>query len=190
MALTLQQQITNEVASRKNADATLKTAQVTGDAANATAIAKEATDRAAADLALSQRMDALEARIKALEPVTPPAPTLTISGVAVSAITQTSATVAWNVSDFATGQVEYGTTTAYGKTTTLEPSFTYNAHSQTITGLVAGTLYHFRCNSKDQAGHTASSPDGTFTTLSVAAPPAPTNLTLTAGDKKVTAGWQ
>ena len=52
----------------------------------------------------------------------PPAPTavptptagLPITAVAASTITQTGATVTWTVSAQATGQVEYGTTTAYG----------------------------------------------------------------------------
>lgn len=135
---------------------------------------------------------ALEARVSLLEHpvvVPPPAP-LSITSVTVTSITDTSALIGWTLSDFATGQVQYGTTTTYGKTTTREPSFTYKAHAQTISGLVAGTLYHFKCLSQNQSGTTAVSADGTFTTTGGATiPPAPTGLTAVPGDKKVTTGW-
>src|SRR5207244_3164258 len=43
-----------------------------------------------------------------------------ISGVAVSAITGSGATISWTTTEAATSQVEYGTTTNYGTTTTLD----------------------------------------------------------------------
>ena len=72
----------------------------------------------------------------------------------------------------ATGQVQYGKTTAYGTSTTPETSFNYSTHVQAISGLSAGTLYHFRVSSTNAGGATATSGDQTFTTP--AAPPAPT----------------
>jgi hypothetical protein len=62
--------------------------------------------------------------------------------------------------------------------TTPELSFTYSAHVQQVTGLVAGTLYHYRVKSQDAAGYMSVSSDYTFTTLAPAptptATPAPT----------------
>ena len=87
-----------------------------------------------------------------------------ISGVTASDITQTSALISWKLSEPGTGQVEYGTTTAYGKLNTPELSFNYSAHAQPLTGLGAGTLYHFRVRSKNQAGFLSISGDSTFTT--------------------------
>jgi hypothetical protein len=90
---------------------------------------------------------------------------LIISGISVSAVTQTGATISWSVSQYATGQVEYGLTTSYGGFTAKESSFNYNHHVQTISGLAPGTIYHFAAMSTDQAGASAVSPDAMFTTL-------------------------
>jgi RHS repeat-associated protein len=59
--------------------------------------------------------------------------------------------------------VEYGQTIAYGQSTTLNPALV-TAHSQGISGLAAGTLYHYRVKSRDAAGNLAVSGDFTFTT--------------------------
>ena len=87
-----------------------------------------------------------------------------ISSVAVSSITATSARVSWTLDRPATGQVAFGTTTAYGRLTTPELTFTYSAHAQQVAGLVAGTLYHFRVQSRDAAGRLSISTDFTFVT--------------------------
>jgi hypothetical protein len=60
----------------------------------------------------------------------------------------------------ATGQVQYGKTTAYGSSTTPETSFNYSAHVQAISGLSAATLYHFRVTSTN-AGDVTTSGDQT-----------------------------
>jgi hypothetical protein len=101
---------------------------------------------------------------------TPPA----ITAVTVSNITTTQATISWTLSEYATGQVEYGTTVSYGFTSTLEASFDYLAHVQTIKNLDPGVLYHFRVLSQDASGNLAMSADGTFTTLSAGPTPTPT----------------
>jgi type VI protein secretion system component Hcp len=90
---------------------------------------------------------------------TPP----TISGVTSSSITTSGATITWTTNEPADSQVEYGTTTAYGSSTTLNSSLV-TSHSQALTGLAAGTLYHYRVKSKDAANNLATSPDYTFTT--------------------------
>lgn len=97
--------------------------------------------------------------------VTTPATTTppTISNVSVSPA-QTTATVTWTTDTPSSSQVAYGTTAAYGSTTSLDSTLV-TAHSQTISGLTPGQLYHFSVTSTDGSGIGASSSDGTFTTL-------------------------
>jgi chitodextrinase len=97
--------------------------------------------------------------------VTTPASTTppVISNVSVNPA-NTTATVTWTTDKPSSSQVAYGTTTAYGSATTLDPT-PVTMHSQTISGLTSGQLYHFGVTSTDGSGNTASSPDGTFTTL-------------------------
>jgi hypothetical protein len=104
---------------------------------------------------------------------TPFTSALVISNVTVTSITETTALVSWHVNQFATGQVEYGLTTAYGTFSTLEPSFNYQDHVQTISGLIAATQYHYRVHSVNQAGLSSYSGDYTFTTAGVVTPPPP-----------------
>src|SRR5437762_9651781 len=95
---------------------------------------------------------------------TPP----TISGVTASAITSTGATIAWTTNEASDSQVEYGPTTAYGSSTTLNSSLV-TSHSQALSSLAASTLYHYRVKSKDAAGNPATSGDFTFTTTAAGA---------------------
>jgi hypothetical protein len=86
-----------------------------------------------------------------------------ISGVGAGSITASAATVSWTTDEPATTQVEYGTTTAYGSATAPDGSLG-TSHSQALSGLTAGTVYHYRVKSADAAGNLATSPDATFTT--------------------------
>jgi phosphodiesterase/alkaline phosphatase D-like protein len=86
-----------------------------------------------------------------------------ITGVSVSSIGSASAVVSWTTNEAADTQVEYGTTAAYGSTSAFNPAMT-TAHSSSLTGLTAGTLYHYRVKSRDAAGNLANSSDYTFTT--------------------------
>ena len=92
-----------------------------------------------------------------------------ISSIA-SNTTATSATVTWDTDELASDQVEYGTDTAYGSSTTVENDPTTDTsigvltHSVTITGLTPGTEYHYRVKSKDKDGNETVSEDKTFTT--------------------------
>ncbi|MFA6392159.1 MAG: family 43 glycosylhydrolase [Patescibacteria group bacterium] len=72
--------------------------------------------------------------------------------------TQTSITIQWTSSEPATTQVNYGLTNAYGFTTVLDSTLTLN-HSVTITGLNAGTTYHFQLVGEDGFGNTGYSID-------------------------------
>jgi hypothetical protein len=86
-----------------------------------------------------------------------------ISAVASSGITATGATISWTTNEASTTQVEYGTTTAYGSTTTLNTSL-QTSHTQALSGLTGGTVYHYRVRSADAAANLAVSGDRTFTT--------------------------
>ncbi len=104
-----------------------------------------------------------------------------ISSISASSITSSGTTIAWTTNEAADSQVEYGLTTSYGNSTSLNTSMV-TAHSVSLSGLSASTLYHYRVKSRDAAGNLATSNNFTFTTI--AGPgstiPAPTNLTATA----------
>jgi phosphodiesterase/alkaline phosphatase D-like protein len=90
---------------------------------------------------------------------TPPA----ISGVASSAVTSTSATITWSTDEPADTQLEYGTTTAYGSSTALDPALV-SSHVVNLSTLAPDTTYHYRVKSKDSGGNLAVSADFTLTT--------------------------
>ncbi len=117
---------------------------------------------------------------------------LLISGVTVSNITDSSATISWKTDKPASSQVEYGTTDAYGSVTPLDTKLT-TSHSMTLSGLSPSMTYHFRVKSKDSSGNEAASSDQTFTTrgtIAVAAETGPEigkrapDFTLTSLDGK------
>ena len=68
-----------------------------------------------------------------------------------------------------TYQFQYGLTTAYGSTTTSTSAgngFTAVPVSAALTGLIPGTLYHFRVTATNSGG-TANGVDATFTASSI-----------------------
>jgi phosphodiesterase/alkaline phosphatase D-like protein len=93
----------------------------------------------------------------------------------VSSITASSATIQWSLNSVATGQVQYGTTTAYGQVSIPELSYQFSSHKQTISGLTPGTTYHYRVVSTNASGVVVS-PDATFTTASLTS-----GFSITAG---------
>jgi chitodextrinase len=86
-----------------------------------------------------------------------------ITAVSVTAQTSTAATITWTTNEASSTQVEYGRSTTYGLSTTLDPTLR-TSHSQQITGLACKTVYHYRVKSKDAAGNMSVSPDYTFQT--------------------------
>ncbi|MBI5755919.1 MAG: fibronectin type III domain-containing protein [Nitrospirae bacterium] len=100
---------------------------------------------------------------KTIPDATPPV----ISSVTVSSISSNSAVITWTTDETSTSQAEYGTTTSYGFSTTVDSTMV-TSHGVTLSGLSAWTTYHFRVKSQDAAGNLATSGDYTFTTL---APP-------------------
>src|SRR5262249_11574315 len=115
-----------------------------------------------------------------------------ISSVASSSITTSAATISWTTNEFSDSQVEYGTTTAYGSTTALQPDLV-TAHTVALSGLTTATLYHYRVKSKDGSANLGVSGDFTFTTACVdttpptVSMPAPTAGTTVTGTITVAA---
>ncbi|WP_445474203.1 disaggregatase related repeat-containing protein [Methanococcoides methylutens] len=90
---------------------------------------------------------------------TPP----TISSISSSDITSSETTIIWNTNEISDSRIEYGLTTSYGSSTTLDPTLV-SSHSQILSGLTASTLYHYRVISRDAAGNLVISTDQTFIT--------------------------
>jgi hypothetical protein len=93
--------------------------------------------------------------------IPPPITNPVISNVASGAITTSSATITWNTDIPSSSQIFYGTTAAYDQSTTLDTTQVTN-HSQTISGLSAGT-YHYQVQSTGTQNNTGVSADNTFT---------------------------
>jgi hypothetical protein len=85
---------------------------------------------------------------------------LLISSNPAVSVFVTGAYVTWQTTTAANSRVDYGTTTAYGSNVTDSSSVT--RHDLVITGLSAGTTYHYKVTSGS-----AVSSDFTFTTLSI-----------------------
>jgi hypothetical protein len=92
-----------------------------------------------------------------------------ISAVASSSITGSAATIRWTTDKASDSQVNYGSTTAYGSTTTLNASLV-TAHRVQLSGLSDARVYHYRVRSSDAAGNLAVSGDFTFRTPDVTPP--------------------
>ena len=87
---------------------------------------------------------------------------------AISAVTSTvssssAASVAWATDQTSSSQVAFGTTSAYGNATTLNGTMV-TAHSVALSGLAAGTTYHYQVKSVNASGQQSASGDYTFTT--------------------------
>src|SRR5207253_2316068 len=116
--------------------------------------------------------------------ITPPV----TSGVTATTVAATSATIQWTTNEASDSQVEYGPTTSYGSTTTLDAT-PRTAHSVALTGLSDGTTYHYRVKSKDAAGNLATSADSTFTTNDIT-PPVISGVAVTSvGGTGATIQW-
>lgn len=117
-----------------------------------------------------------------------------ISNIAVTSNGTSTATITWNTDVAATGNLSYGTTTAYGASSTLETTAT-TTHAVTLNNLAEATLYHFQI-SESTAGGTATSSDQTFFTQSTASstPLAVTNVDTVranaSADNLYADGWE
>ncbi len=96
----------------------------------------------------------------AIVDTTPP----TVSSISSGSIAQDSATVTWTTNEVSDTQVEYGLTSSYGSTSSLDVSLV-SSHSVDLSGLATSTTYHYRVKSRDASGNLRNSLDHTFTTL-------------------------
>jgi len=97
-----------------------------------------------------------------------------ISNVTTSSISGTSATISWSTNEVSSSQAEFGTSTSYGSSTTIDNTLV-TSHTVTVSGLTSWTTYHFRVKSQDGSGNLTVSSDFTFTTI------APPDTTLPTG---------
>jgi len=95
-----------------------------------------------------------------------PAPV--ISGIAVSGVTTTSATVSWQTSVASTSVVEYGTSSKYGFTTQNSTMTTNHQLTLSAPNLSSATRYQFVVLSVTSGGVGSTSGAQTFTTLGYA----------------------
>ncbi len=71
-----------------------------------------------------------------------------ISGVKLTDVSDSTATITWVTDEKATSRIDYGITSAYGSAVSPDNSLIVN-HSVTLSGLVADKTYYFRVKSKD-----------------------------------------
>ena len=87
-----------------------------------------------------------------------------ISNFGAFQITATSASVTWDTNVATFGQVQYGTTAAYGSSVAFPVQ--QWSHTVTLTGLTPQTVYHYRIQAwTDPASGVTSTVDLTFATL-------------------------
>lgn len=91
----------------------------------------------------------------------------TVADVSVGAVAK--AKITWTTSKASSSVVVYGLTTSYGSHfgNTTE---SVTAHTVTISGLTAGTTYHYKVRSVDSVGNIGESADGTFSVGDTTAP--------------------
>src|SRR6266481_941128 len=81
-----------------------------------------------------------------------PPSTLVITNVQTGSVTTASSQVIWTTNVPANSSVDYGTTTAYGTSTPVDPGMV-TSHQVTLSGLAAGTTYYYQVNSTDSKGN-------------------------------------
>jgi hypothetical protein len=84
-----------------------------------------------------------------------------ISGLTVKKIHRTKASVSWTTQLPAMSQIEYGTTTAYGKLSPRTSTYA-TSHKVSLSSLSSTAVYHFRVHLWDEQGNLYTSEDQTF----------------------------
>lgn len=88
-----------------------------------------------------------------------------ISGITVSGVASTTATVSWTTNELATSKLYYGVNTS-----TSTPPFVYNAtlslaHAFNLTGLTTSTTYNLLIESADAVNNVATTTASSVTTI-------------------------
>jgi|GEM_PF-7111584 len=100
-------------------------------------------------------------------PTPTPTPTDTtapvISAITSSSLGQTTATITWTTGESSDTQVDFGPTTSYGFSSTLNTTLGLS-HTVSLINLTTGITYNYRVKSRDAAGNLAISANSTFTT--------------------------
>ncbi len=91
-----------------------------------------------------------------------------LSAAGATGITSSGAVITWNTDTASDSQVNYGTTTAYGSSSTLASNLV-TAHSVTLTGLNPSTIYNYQVLSRDSQGNLSSSGSFQFATRAIGA---------------------
>ncbi len=121
-------------------------------------------------------------------------PPIVTTGTA-SAVTDTGATVMGNVNPSglaSTAKIEYGTTTAYGSSTSVQSmgsGTSAAALTATLSGLAPGTTYHYRVSASNHDG-TSTSLDATFTTTKPSPPPVVLSAPVLSALKQSASKWR
>ncbi|MDD5687547.1 MAG: carbohydrate-binding protein [Elusimicrobia bacterium] len=84
----------------------------------------------------------------------------------VAGVTLNSAVIKWTTDENSDSQVAYGTTTAMGTITTLDPTST-RLHSVPISGLQKGKTYYYKVYSRDSSNNLATSAQYSFKTYNL-----------------------
>src|SRR5689334_5402441 len=115
-----------------------------------------------------------------------------ISGVSVTGITNSTATITWTTDVASTSQVVYGTSSSYGFSSALSSTLV-TAHSVALSNLAVGQTYHYQVQSADASGNLATLSDFTLTTSSGAGIPIPAGtwtMVLTKGLPVQANAWE
>jgi len=87
----------------------------------------------------------------------------TVTAVAATDVSSTSALITWTTNVPATSQVDYGLTTSYGQATAVDPAL-LTAHSVLLSGLTPASAYHYQVRSEDAASGEGVGADASLTT--------------------------
>ena len=115
-----------------------------------------------------------------------------ITSVTVIPFSGTGALIRWDTNELSDSQVDYGLTTSYGSSSTLDTQMT-GSHSVTLTDLVPSSLYHFAVKSRDAGGNRTTSSGYTFRTPAVHDSTAPVITSVTVsplGRTAVSISWK
>lgn len=117
-----------------------------------------------------------------------------ISEVSNVSLLSNAATIGWTTNELATSTLEYGTTTSYGSSATLDATALL-VHDATILGLTPNTTYHYCIHATDLAGNVTNSCGHTFATTvapltpDTTAPVISNVASLSLGENEATIAW-